>query len=338
MNAKKVGSFIKEQRQELGLSQKELAEKLYITDKAVSKWETGRGLPDISSLEPLSNALNVSVSEILNGEKSQNNESEIDNAKLLKKLKIKKYIRLAAEIVITIFYAYWLYIFKDTFKGFQNVLDLALHKNEIELLSVFTLIFIFLFVLWLIVEIITTIINKKGSVIKAVIICLSVCFVIGASLKMADMENSRSIELYDEPIKTVSYINYDDFFNDKFTTQIRINDTNEYITKNYAAMFDGTDSENNLLYTKCVAASKTDIAKAYYNEKKKYYENKDKYYTCTIDYCKAANFDEGFYVLDNYGNNDFELIFIRGNEVFDVNITQTNINDEKFIKAIKDIK
>ena len=53
MNAKKVGSFIKEQRQELGLSQKELAEKLYITDKAVSKWETGRGLPDISSLEPL---------------------------------------------------------------------------------------------------------------------------------------------------------------------------------------------------------------------------------------------------------------------------------------------
>ena len=44
MNAKKVGSFIKEQRQELGLSQKELAEKLYITDKAVSKWETGDSL------------------------------------------------------------------------------------------------------------------------------------------------------------------------------------------------------------------------------------------------------------------------------------------------------
>ena len=92
------------------------------------------------------------------------------------------------------------------------------------------------------------------------------------------------------------------------------------------------------MYTKCVASSKTDIAKDYYNEKKKYYENKDKYYTCTSDSCKAANFDEGFYVLDNYGNNDFELIFIRGNEVFDVNITQTNINDEKFIKAIKDIK
>ena len=338
MNAKKVGSFIKEQRQELGLSQKELAEKLYITDKAVSKWETGRGLPDISSLEPLSNALNVSVSEILNGEKSQNNESEIDNAKLLKKLKIKKYIRLAAEIVITIVYAYWLYIFKDTFKGFQNVLDLALHKNEIELLSVFTLIFIFLFVLWLIVEIITTIINKKGSVIKAVIICLSVCFVIGASLKMADMENSRSIELYDEPIKTVSYINYDDFFNDKFTTQIRINDTNEYITKNYAAMFDGTDSENNLLYTKCVAASKTDIAKTKNRLNRKRKNITKTRINITLAQAIIAKRQILTKDLDNYGNNDFELIFIRGNEVFDVNITQTNINDEKFIKAIKDIK
>lgn len=44
MNSKKVGSFIKSQRQELGFSQKELAEKLYITDKAVSKWETGDSL------------------------------------------------------------------------------------------------------------------------------------------------------------------------------------------------------------------------------------------------------------------------------------------------------
>lgn len=79
-------------------SAKGACRKLYITDKAVSKWETGRGLPDISSLEPLSNALNVSVSEILNGEKSQNNESEIDNAKLLKKLKIKNIFALPPKL------------------------------------------------------------------------------------------------------------------------------------------------------------------------------------------------------------------------------------------------
>ena len=77
-------------RRKAGLSQEQMAQQLDVSRQAVSKWETGRGLPDISSLEPLSNALNVSVSEILNGEKSQNNESEIDNAKLLKKLKIKK--------------------------------------------------------------------------------------------------------------------------------------------------------------------------------------------------------------------------------------------------------
>lgn len=69
--------------------------------------------------------------------------------------------------------------------------------------------------------------------------------------------------------------------------------------------------------------------------RRKILRNKDKYYTCTSDYCKAANFDEGFYVLDNYGNNDFELMFIRGNEVFDVNITQTNINDENLLKQLK---
>ena len=130
MNAKKVGSFIKEQRQELGLSQKELAEKLYITDKAVSKWETGRGLPDISSLEPLSNALNVSVSEILNGEKSQNNESEIDNAKLLKKLKIKKYIRAPKcnnnSLCLLAIY------FKRHVQGISSIARNALHKMKLR--------------------------------------------------------------------------------------------------------------------------------------------------------------------------------------------------------------
>ena len=337
MNSKKVGSFIKSQRQELGFSQKELAEKLYITDKAVSKWETGRGFPDISALEPLSKILNVSINEILNGEKIQSAESQIDDTKLLKKLKFKKHFRLVAEFIITALYAYWLYIFKDTFKGFQNVLDLALHKNEIEILSIFTLIFILFFALWLIVEIITTIFNKKGSVIKAVIICLSICFVIGASIKMADMENSRYSKIYEEPIKSISYINYNDFFNDDFDTNIIVNETNYYITKNYTAMFDGKSSSNNLLYTKCVAFSKNNIAKAYYNERKKLYKNYNKYTDCTKTYCEKANINEGFYILDNYQNNDFEFIFIRQNEVYDITITQTNVNDTKFINAVKEL-
>ncbi len=69
MNNKLTGIFISQRRKELGLNQKQLAERLNVTDKAVSKWETGRSAPDISMLEPLAEALEVSVVEILKGEK-----------------------------------------------------------------------------------------------------------------------------------------------------------------------------------------------------------------------------------------------------------------------------
>lgn len=67
MDAKNTGELIAARRRELGLSQEELAERLHVTDKAVSKWETGRGMPGIESLEPLAEALGLSVSEILSG-------------------------------------------------------------------------------------------------------------------------------------------------------------------------------------------------------------------------------------------------------------------------------
>ena len=69
MDNKRTGAFISQRRKEQGLNQKQLAEKLNITDKAVSKWETGRSAPDISMLMPLSETLDVSVVEILKGEK-----------------------------------------------------------------------------------------------------------------------------------------------------------------------------------------------------------------------------------------------------------------------------
>ncbi len=55
---------------ELGLTQKELAEKLNISDRTVSKWERGAGFPDISLVEPLADALGLSVLELLHGEES----------------------------------------------------------------------------------------------------------------------------------------------------------------------------------------------------------------------------------------------------------------------------
>lgn len=67
MDAKVTGALIAARRKALGLSQAELAERLHVTDKAVSKWENGRGMPAIDSLEPLAEALELSVSELLSG-------------------------------------------------------------------------------------------------------------------------------------------------------------------------------------------------------------------------------------------------------------------------------
>ena len=63
-----TGAAIRALRENRGYTQKELAEKLSVSDKAVSKWETGRGLPDITLLEPLAKTLGVSVTELLSGE------------------------------------------------------------------------------------------------------------------------------------------------------------------------------------------------------------------------------------------------------------------------------
>ena len=69
MDQKKTGEFIQQLRKAQGLTQKELADKLGISDKTVSKWETGNGLPDIASLSPLCKALGINVNELLSGEK-----------------------------------------------------------------------------------------------------------------------------------------------------------------------------------------------------------------------------------------------------------------------------
>ena len=69
MDKEKTGQLITELRKEKGLTQKQLAEALNVTDKAVSKWERGLSFPDISMLEPISELLGVSIMEILAGER-----------------------------------------------------------------------------------------------------------------------------------------------------------------------------------------------------------------------------------------------------------------------------
>ena len=69
MDLIKIGKFIAEKRKDKNLTQEELAEKLYITDRAVSKWERGLSLPDADKMLDLCSILDINVNELLNGEK-----------------------------------------------------------------------------------------------------------------------------------------------------------------------------------------------------------------------------------------------------------------------------
>ena len=80
MDAKKFGTFIATLRKENNMTQVELAQKLQVTDKAVSKWERGLGFPDINTIEPLADALGVSVLEIMRSERIAETEITQDTA------------------------------------------------------------------------------------------------------------------------------------------------------------------------------------------------------------------------------------------------------------------
>ena len=91
MNQEKTGKFIAELRKENNMTQIELANKLGITDRAVSKWENGRGLPDVSLFEPLCKEFNISVNELLKGEKIKETDAEHLSAETM--ISYNKYIK-----------------------------------------------------------------------------------------------------------------------------------------------------------------------------------------------------------------------------------------------------
>ena len=113
MNQKKIGSFLKELRKEKGITQEEFAENLNVSGRTVSRWETGVNMPDISLLVDIAEFFNVSIPEIINGErKSEIMEKEVkkvaeamsdyataEKAVLLKRVKVLSIIGLVALII-----------------------------------------------------------------------------------------------------------------------------------------------------------------------------------------------------------------------------------------------
>lgn len=69
MDQIKIGRFIADERKRKGYTQKQLSEKLEISDKTISKWERGNGFPEVSLLLPLCNELEITVNELLSGER-----------------------------------------------------------------------------------------------------------------------------------------------------------------------------------------------------------------------------------------------------------------------------
>lgn len=105
MDALEVGKQIAARRKEQGLTQRQLASMLHVTDGAVSKWERGLNYPDLAMLEPLASALNTTVVQLLSLEAASNHEvanvlsaiSQEEKRKLVKELKERSYYKIVIE-------------------------------------------------------------------------------------------------------------------------------------------------------------------------------------------------------------------------------------------------
>lgn len=154
MDQMKIGKFIAQLRKEQNMTQLELATKLGVTDRAVSKWENGRGLPDLSLIKPLSDALSISINELLCGERieeedvKQKSEEMIistldysrESIKNVKKIFVSILVCILLLItVLTILFAVDVNRMRNNQPvifstwGFSYVPPIDLHEEEVDL-------------------------------------------------------------------------------------------------------------------------------------------------------------------------------------------------------------
>lgn len=132
MDQIKIGAFIAKRRKEVNLTQMQLAEKLNITDRAVSKWETGRAMPDSSIMLDLCDILKISVNDLLCGEtvKVDNYNKELEKNLLhmikLKEQADKRLLSLEVFIGITATITLFILVFLIAFVQMTNLLKIFL--------------------------------------------------------------------------------------------------------------------------------------------------------------------------------------------------------------------
>ena len=142
MDLTKISNLIKTKRKELGITQEELANKLFVTEKAISRWETGRGTPDISLLIPLAKELKIDVSELLNGKETKKKTNSIE--KVIEYNEITKSNKFNFQFkIIVLFYilSIFLFLFYLRFEYDPNIeLNYFIRLFMIVISSIFIII------------------------------------------------------------------------------------------------------------------------------------------------------------------------------------------------------
>lgn len=101
MNQVIIGKFITKKRRELNLTQEQLGETLGVSHKSVSKWETGKCMPDYSLIEPLCQALGISISELLDGEENENENIRVyDDRQMLNMIERVQQLETQNKMII----------------------------------------------------------------------------------------------------------------------------------------------------------------------------------------------------------------------------------------------
>ena len=134
MDAQVFGAFVQARRKELGLSQAELAEKIHVTAKAVSRWERGVGFPDIKLLQPLAEALEITIVELMQSERIEKDLPKEEAAQMVSqtvntiqeqgKISLKRKIQLLFYSVLILaaeLFLHWVAITYDFEPGWVDL-------------------------------------------------------------------------------------------------------------------------------------------------------------------------------------------------------------------------
>ena len=149
MDLEKIGKFIAERRKAKGLTQLDLAERIHVTDRAVSKWECGRSMPDSSIMLELCEVLEISVNELLTGEvlemKDYNKQAELNLVSMTKQkeesdkrlLKAEVFIGIIGVVVLLAGLGLGIYFIKDLEKPIAGTISIVAGMVTLLVMAIF---------------------------------------------------------------------------------------------------------------------------------------------------------------------------------------------------------